>query len=322
MFLGKNNKGMSLLELLIAGAIGSAIILYLGQYIKINESSNQKVMNDMEDTSDNLNMEAVLRKDLTNAKHSLNNLNIQDDKGNKFFDYMSSSTCTSNCARSLKLELGAKAGEYSKKSIYFIINNTGAGEQQIFNPADAYSRNTLTFNSLNYNNNLTLRQNSPWNSSIKERTTLMFIYSPIEVFAPVAGISAPGKILSFMGWAGASNFTGRLVAEPVNDGGASYYDNTDLRTGKKISDEDEFFQTMPYTTGLGSFAFLTSVKIIRYRVLGVTTAGKLSGQLMRGEMNANKTFNETPVGFNIKTVEFSRETISSPAIYIKTDSIR
>jgi len=322
MFLGRKNKGFSLVELLIAASIGSAVILYLGQFIKINESANEKVMSELEETSDNLNMEAVLRKDLTNAKHSLNNLNIQDDSGRKFFDYLSSSTCTSNCTRSLKLELGAKAGDYSKRSIYFIITNNGAGEQQIYNPADAYTRNTLTFNSLNYQNTLTVRPNSPWNASLKTRSILMFVYSPIEVFAPVTGISTPGRLLSFMGWAGASNYAGRLIAEPVNDSGLSYYDNKDLRTGKLISNEDEFFNTMPYTTGLGSFAFLTSVKIIRYRLLTVSTNGNLSGQLIRGELNANKTFSELPVGFNIKTVEFSRETISSPAIYIKSDSVR
>ncbi len=323
MFLGmKNNKGFSLVELLIAASIGCGVILYLGQFVKINESAHQKVMNELEDTSDNLNMEAVLRKDLTNAKHSLNNLNIQDDNGRKFFDYLSSSTCTSNCARSLKLELGTKGGDYSKRSIYFIINNTGAGEQQIYNPADAYTRNTLSFNSLNYENTLSVRPNSPWDESIKTRSVLMFVYSPIEVFAPVTGISTPGRLLSFMGWAGASNYAGRLIAEPVSDGGLSYYDNRDLRTGKLISNEDEFFKTMPYTTGLGSFAFLTAVKIVRYRLLTVSTNGNLSGQLIRGEMNANRTFDERPVGFNIKTVEFSRETISSPAIYIKSDSVR
>lgn len=279
-------------------------------------------MNELEDTSDNLNMEAVLRKDLTNAKHSLNNLSILDDKGNRFFDYLSSSTCTSNCARSLKLELGAKARDYSKKSIFFIITNTGAGEQQIYNPADAYTRNTLTFNSLNYQDTLAVRTNSPWNPSIKERSILMFVYSPIEVFAPVTGISTPGRLLSFMGWAGASNYAGRLLPELVSDGGQNYYDNKDLRTGKLVSSEDEFFKVMPYTTGLGSFSFLTSVKIIRYRLLTISTNGNLSGKLIRGELNSKKTFDEIPVGFNIKTVEFSRETISSPAIYIKSDSVR
>lgn len=317
MFLGIKNKGFSMVELLIAASIGCAVILYLGQFIKINESAHQKVMAELEDTSDNLNMEAVLRKDLTNAKHSLNNLNIQDDNGRKFFDYLSSSTCTSNCTRSLKLELGTKEGEYSKNSIYFIITNNGAGEQQIYNPADAYTRNTLTFNSLNYENTLSVRPNSPWNDGIKSRSILMFVYSPIEVFAPVTGISTPGRLLSYMGWAGAGNYVGRLTAS-----GLSYYDNKDLRTGKLISNEDEFFKVMPYTTGLGSFAFLTSVKIIRYRLLTISTNGNLSGQLIRGELNADKTFSELPVGFNIKTVEFSRETISSPAIYIKSDNVR
>lgn len=318
MFVGIKNKGMTLIELLIAGAIGGGVILYLGQFIKINESSNKKVMNEMEEISDNMNMEAVLRKDLTNAKHSLNNLNIQDDNGLKFFDYLSSSTCISNCRRSLKMQMVKTSGEYSKNSIYFIIVNNRAGEQQIYNPSDAYTRNTLSFNSLNYENTLSVRPNSPWNSSIKSKSVLMFVYSPIEVFAPVTGISTPGKNLSYMGWAGASNYEGRLI----KDNSMTYYDNRDLRTGKLVSNEDEFFKVMPYTTGLGSFAFLTAVKVIRYRLLTISKNGRLSGQLIRGELNPNGTFTEIPIGFNIATVEFSRETISSPAIYIKTENVK
>lgn len=322
MFLKKKNKGFSVVELLIASTIGLGIILYLGQFIKVTETGNKKVMSDLEETSDNLNMEAVLRKDLTNAKHSLNNINIQDDEGLKFFDYLSNSTCTSNCTRSIKLKLGAKDGDFSKRSIYFIITNNRAGEQQIYNPADAYTRNTLKFNSLNYENTLSIRPNSPWNKSIKSKNSLIFVNSPIEIFSPTSEMSAPGRFLSFMGWAGAGNYNGPLITESIMDGGLKYYDNRDLRTGKAVSSEDEFFKVMPYTIGLGSFAFLTSVKIVRYRLKTVTTDGQLSGQLIRGELNPDKTFRELPIGFNIKMIEFSRETISSPAVYIKSDSMK
>jgi hypothetical protein len=315
-------KGFTLPELLIAGTIGAAIILFLGQYLKITDASNQKTQNDLEDTSDNLNMEAVLRKDLTNVKHSLNNLNLKDDNGLLFFDYLSSSTCISECARSISMEMGTKAGYISKKSIYFIIINSGAGDQQIYNPSDAYDRGTLNFNSLNFNNTLAIRQNSPWGNQIKSRSTLMFIYSPIEIFKPLTGISTPGRNLSFMGWAGSGNYMGRLIPEVITDSGNSYYVNDDLRTGKKITSEDVFFKNMPYTTGLGSFAFLTGVKIVRYRLKTVLEGGKLTGQLFRGEMNDKRLFDERPVGFNIKSLEFSRQTISSPAIYIKMDNAK
>lgn len=320
MLKNMKSKGFTMPELLIAGTIGAAIILFMGQYLKITDASNKKNQNDLEDTSDNLNMEAVLRKDLTNAKHSLNNLNIQDDNGRLFFDYLSSTTCTSDCMRTISMEIGPKAGYISKKSIYFIIINTAAGDQQIYNPTDGYDRGTLNFNSLNFNNTLAVRQNSPWGDQIKSKSSLMFIYSPIEIFTPLTGISTPGRNLSFMGWAGAGNFMGRLIPETISDNGKSYYVNDDLRTGKKITSEDVFFQKMPYTMGLGSFAFLTGVKIVRYRLKTVLEGGKLTGQLLRGEMNEKKIFNERPVGFNIKGLEFSRNSISSPAIYIKMDN--
>jgi hypothetical protein len=320
MFQRCKNSGFSLPELLVAGTVGAALILFMGQYLKMNDTNNQKVQSDLEDTSDNLNMEAVLRKDLTNAKHSLNNLNIQDDKGLKFFDYLSSSSCTSNCSRSIKLEMGPSAGYISKKSLYFILVNPAAGDQQIYNPSDAYDRGTLNFNSLNHNSTLSLRENSPWNDYIKKRSVLMFVYSPIEIFTPLTGITTPGRTMSFMGWAGAGNYLGRLLPEQITDNGNSYYVNDDLRTGKKITSEDAFFKNMPYTTGLGSFAFLTAVKIVRYRLKTVTEGGKLTGQLIRGEMNEKREFDERPVGFNIKSLEFSRQTISSPAIYIKIDN--
>ena len=337
MLLILKNKGFSLVEILIASALGIGVILYLSQYIKINEKANDKVMSEMEKTSDNLNMEAILRKDLTGAKHSLNNLNYKDDNGNKFFDYLSNSSCLSNCARSVKLVLNgnsadsANSGDKEKSinrkpntnnSIYFIITDTAAGEQQIYNPADAYTRNTMNFNSLNYLDTLGIRESSPWNFSIKSRSVLMMIYSPIEVFSPFSNEQLPGRNIGFMGWAGLSNYMGRLIPEPILVGGLSYYNNTDPRNGKSISSEDEFFKVMPFTIGLGSFAFLTAVKVIRYHLDPVLVNGKISGQLIRGEMNPDKTFTERPVGFNINMVEFYRETISSPAIYIKTESAR
>lgn len=322
MFQRHHNKGFTLPELLIAGTIGAAIILFLGQYLRMTDASNQKVQNDLEDTSDNLNMESILRKDLTNAKHSLNNLNIQDDKGLPFFDYLSSSTCTSDCTRSIKMEMAKSSGAYSKNSMYFIIINLGAGDQQIYNPADAYDRGTLNFNSLNHNNTLAVRQNTPWGNQIKSRSVLMFVYSPIEVFRPVTGITTPGRNLSFLGWAGSGNYMGRLIPELISDNGNNYYSNDDLRNGKKITSEDAFFKNMPYTTGLGSFAFVASVKVVRYRLKTVLEGGKLTGQLIRGELTDKKIFDERPIGFNIKSLEFSRQTISSPAIYIKMDNAK
>ena len=205
MFQRQTNKGFTLPELLIAGTVGAALVLFMGQYLKMTDASNQKVQSDLEDTSDNLNMEAVLRKDLTNAKHSLNNLNLEDDKGRLFFDYLSSSTCTSDCERTVSMEIGGSSGYYSKKSMYFIIINSGSGDQQIYNPADAYDRGTLNFNSLNHNNTLALRLNTPWGDQIKKRSSLMLLYSPIEVFRPVTGITTPGRNLSFLGWAGSGN---------------------------------------------------------------------------------------------------------------------
>ena len=103
------------------------------------------------------------------------------------------------------MEIGGSAGYYSKKSMYCIIINSGAGDQQIYNPADAYDRGTLNFNSLNHNNTLALRLNTPWGDQIKKRSSLMLLYSPIEVFRPVTGITTPGRNLSFLGWAGSGN---------------------------------------------------------------------------------------------------------------------
>lgn len=322
MFRGQNNKGLSLIELLIAGSIGCAVLFYTVQFVKINEVSNKKTQSDLEDTSDNLNMEAILRKDLTNAKHSLNNLSVEDDTGKKFFDYLSSSTCTDDCTRSIKMEIGEKVGTISKNSLYFIIINTAAGDQQIYNPADAYKRGTLIFNSLNDNNTLSIRPNSPWNESIKTKSTLMFVYSPIEIFSSLTGIVTPGRTLSFLGWAGAGNFLGKLIPENITDNGISYYMNDDLRTGKKISSEDEFFKNMPYTTGLGSFAFLTAAKVVRYRLKTVQEGGKLQGELLRAELNSNRVYTERTIGFGIRKIEFRRETISSPAISIKTENVK
>lgn len=321
MIRNLNNKGFTLPELLVAGAIGCAVVLLAAQFIKTNESSNKKVQSDLEDTANNLNMEAMLRKDLVNAKHSLNNLNLKDDTGKKFFDYLSSSTCSSDCSRSIKIGLPEAENAFSSKALYFILINPGGGEQQIFNPADAYDRGTLNFNSLNFNNTLSIRQNTPWGDEVKQRSSLIFVYSPIEVFTPLKGISEPGRILSFMGWVGASNFLGRLNAERITDNGVSFYENTDLRTGKLINSEDEFLKVMPYTAGLGSFAFVAPVKIVRYRMQAIKEKGKLIGQLMRAELDGKKVFNERPVGFNIKSVEFRRETISSPAIYIKLENM-
>ena len=327
MLLNKNNNyGFSLLEVLLASGISIGIILYLGQYIKVNQSANTRVMKDMEETSDNLNMETILKKDLTAAKYSLNNLSVLDDNGLNFFDYLSNYSCIKNCKRSLKLELEGYNGKDSSKairnkSIYFIISDLNAGEQQIYNPVDAYVRNTMDFKSLNYLDTLSLREKSPWNESIKKQSVLIMVYSPDEVFKAQYSTSSPGKNLSYMGWAGVNNYEGILETETINDNGINIYDNRNPTNGNFITSEDQFFREMPYTVGLGSVAFVLAVKVIRYRLVATTVNGRVSGQLVRGELNKNKTFTEVPIGFNLKKVEFSRDNISSPAIYITTDNI-
>lgn len=320
MFRNFTNKGFSLLELMVAVGIGSAVLLGTVQYLNINDKANKKIQRDLEDTSDNLNMEAMLRKDLTNTKHSLNNINILDDSGKNFFDYLSTSTCTSNCKRSLKLEVGTTVGHISAKSLYFIVIDQAAGAEQIYNPADAYVAGTLTFKSLNQDDNLAVRANTPW-ENVATKSRLIFLYSPLEVFSPTALPQTPGRTLSFMGWVGATNIQSTLNAETINDAGVNFYTNDDPRTSLPIASEDAFFKNMPYTSGLGSFSFLTAVKIVRYRMQTVKSGGKFSGQLMRAEMNDSKVFIERPIGFNIKTLEFTRETISSPAISIKVENV-
>lgn len=320
MFRNFTNKGFSLLELMVAVGIGSAVLLGTVQYLNINDKANKKIQRELEDTSDNLNMEAMLRKDLTNTKHSLNNLNILDDSGKNFFDYLSTSTCTSNCKRSLKLEVGTTVGHISAKSLYFIVIDQGAGAEQIYSPADAYVAGTLTFKSLNQDDNLAVRANTPW-ENVATKSRLIFLYSPLEVFSPTALSQTPGRALSFMGWVGATNIQSTLNPEKINDAGVNFYINDDPRTSLPINNEDAFFKNMPYTSGLGSFAFLTAVKIVRYRMQTVKSGGKFSGQLMRAEMNDSKVFIERPIGFNIKNLEFTRETISSPAISIKVENV-
>ncbi len=319
MILNRNH-GFSLIEVLIASGISIGIILYLNQYIKINQASNTRIMSNMENTSDRLNMEAIFKKDLTASKYSLNNLNTKADEGLNFFDYLSNFSCTNNCKRSLKLEINESTKERTKKSVYFIIADTDSGEQQIYNPTEAYVKNTLDFKSLNNQNTLALREKSPWNDSIKKESVLIMIYSPNEVFNSQYGPDTPGKFLSYMGWAGSNNYDGILNAETISDGQTSIYDNRDPRSGNSITSEDQFFKEMPYTVGLGSFVFLTAVKVIRYQLVATTNRGRISGQLMRGELKADKTFTEIPIGFNLKKVEFYRETISSPAINIITEN--
>jgi type II secretory pathway pseudopilin PulG len=315
----KKNKGFTLVEMVIAGGISAAVVLYAVTYFKDKDNETKKLQSALEDTLDSLSFEQRIRKDMSETKYSFNTLTLKDDTNKVFFEYLSEGKCVFNCSR--KLTINA----VNKKQMYFIIKDNSQAVEQVFSPVNAYNftggmstnNNNLSFVSLNKDNVLKSKKFTPWEISTDIKSRLILAYSPVLVYPPntVYG-TVPGKMIKYMGWLNGGNLQGKLITEKINTSAGTIFDDVDPRYNDKITSEDAMLKRLPYTSGMGVFVIVAPVKVIRYRIASQLVNGKTVNSLYRDELKEGSKYTQVVFAADVDQVTFSRETISSGAVDI------
>lgn len=323
----RNEKGYSLLELVMSGGISIVLMLFAVRYFQKNNADSEAVKERLEDTLDGLNFEHRMRRDLFETKYSFNTINQPDDKNKNFFDYIVNGNCSQNCDREIILEKPKKENTYSK-AIYFIIKDTSSDVEQIFHPMNAYrhvgarshNNSSISFVSLNHGNTLANLKYTPWRILPNQSSRLLLLYSPYYLYANHAdrGI-APGRMLQFLGWLNRDNFNGKLVPERIDVENSSMFNNRDIRDGSTVTDEDTLFKKIPYIAGNGVYTMIAPVKVVRFRVKNSVVQGKAHGQLVREELFPGKQYQEVVYAADVKRIAFRRSDIANANIDIKID---
>lgn len=317
-----NNKGLSFVELLMAGAISAGVIFLASDFFQRANKETAKTQAVLESTLDRLSFEHRIRSDLFETKYSFNALNVLDDKKRNFYDYNQTGFCESNCDRVLTIKKKASVGN-SDASIFFLIKDSTDSVEQIYNPINAYTRvaleasddSNLKFTSLNKDNILASGAYSPWKLSDEMTNRLLLIYSPNLLYSSPADIGVvPGRVLQFLGWLNQSNYNGSLKAEVVNFQSTNIFNNLDVRTKTPIESEDQLLRSIPFNSGLGIFAFVAPVKMIKYKIKTVKENGKLVGKLYRDDLIDRGKYREYMISNNVESITFKRQTITSATI--------
>ncbi len=303
-----NDYGFTMVEMLVAASMVGLLFMAGGAIFDIVRKDVSLSRDNMIETLDNLYTEQIIKEDILHAKHSLNSLSLPDDMNRNFFDFTSDISCVTNCKREFNLYRESVEGAYSK-TISFIVSDGVNGEELMYNPVDAYSKNSLEFKSLNHGNFFEKRYNSPWR---KNKLVYLYASRTIRVKDFTDGSSAPHKI-AYMGWVPRDQHLGKLIPEDVD----KQFISIDPRDKTRITSSDKMLRRAPYVEGLGNFVFISAVKIVRYKIQTIKENGVLVGKLLREVKLPTGEWKSQIVGHNINMVSFYRETIDSPSISVE-----
>ncbi|WP_372654894.1 type II secretion system protein J [Halobacteriovorax sp.] len=308
------SKGFTLAEVVVAAGLMGVVLLFSAKFFSNVSKSNNKVSDDLVHTLGKLHLSKFINFDIESSRYSFNTVGILDDNENSFFDYYFDSPCIKNCSRTFTLEIPAQEGGVSR-SFYMITSDRNYNKDVIYSPQQAYDDSDLTFISLNNKGFLAKRSFSPW---IKGK--LLFLYSIVPIRANGANPQeVPPRHISYLGWVNNANSQAELIREEIVDGGNSYFYNTDPRDDMTISSEDEAFRRLPYIRGLGNDMYLTSVKLVRYRLKTERVKGSLVTRLYRGVKRMEAGFHEIAIGEGIKSLKFIRDNVSSGEVRVLLD---
>lgn len=127
-----NQKGMSLIELTIAGAITVAVAFFAFNFKNFGEKETERLNEDIQNMITRYGGAMVLMKDLTSAEPSFNYINIQDDNNLPFFVLAPNELCRGKqCER--KKTLSIPAGGTQSESVFLIVRKGLKDEMLKFN---------------------------------------------------------------------------------------------------------------------------------------------------------------------------------------------
>lgn len=311
-FKFKDNKGFSIVEMMVATALFFIVSFSLLFFLTDVFKNQKKIEGELENSTDQYLGERYLEKDLMYSSASLYGWKLSDDNQNNFFDLISDypENKINNKTRSIKLD---SEGE----EFVFIADRPLMGSPLLYNPASAYtvgaSQNInttsapLTFDSLNKENVVTKQR-----SDFLKDGNLILIDFPISirpksaVFNGELNMQIPPRFPTFLGYV-----NGGSVDKATQL--SSYFNFRNPYTGLEITSLDQFFRTLPSASGGSPFVKIRVVQAVKY-FLKKNPDNKDEFVLYRSVFEAGSFQKPQVVSNKVKSLELFRQSIASLVI--------
>lgn len=348
-----NNKGITLMELMIGLGLTGAVGLIVFGVMKYSDKELKIATDDIQTLILKFGANKVLQRDLTNARPTFNYMNTSDDNGKPFFVYAQNQYCKSNCSR--KLTLSIKTGHSLSEPIFFLVVRGAPSEKLKFNfdPLKTFDETSKEYKYINIHKddpNLTMskdkRPESPWAA---ER--LLLLTSEVSFYDclnPVHGGTTSSCTIECSNGSGNCNYTSKrpyqMLGVVKNDESELEYFDVSNRpdlfktnfklcrvdkanTCASVSDVDlkktkDFFEKLSYMPGYDNSVYLEPIEFVRYH-LEKPTANSKDKEIVL--MRSIATLSGSKLSFTkahvlltgIKSIEFSRKNISNPVLEFK-----
>lgn len=324
--------GFSLAELSLAIGLSGVVALATVSSIKMLSTQTNVQTESIQQIVEQLGSYKVLQKDIYDSTHSFNNVNLTDDKGKPFFDHLANPYCSpsqvSKCGRTIQLKV--PVGSDKSRYFYLLVVNNRKGLRFEIRPEQSFpldkNGNVIRSGYVGLNNpkankySIDLTNNphnpttaySPW---AKDELIFLFTsstYSPSDSIIP--------RPIIFLGQVSdnGGDLTSLSVAERESSS-VSLIKNLHPLTNNPIPTTRHFMLNLTQKAGMPLLLYIEGVSLIRYslerdsqkntvinffRTEAIAKDGKLNFD------NGRKIL----LLKNVKSVTFSRPTISSPVI--------
>lgn len=352
-----NSKGMSLVEMMVAGALTVGLGIAAFNMKLFGERENDRLNEDIQSTISRYGGAMVLMRDLTAAEPSFNYLNINDDNKLPFFVLAGNELCRGNkCER--KKTLSIPAGKSKSESLFLVVRRGSGSEMMKFTVDPITTYQAKTYSGINWqysNEDLTIskkiRPYSPWESGrllmltselnfydCKNKTqsnddtcTLSCSSSgtcnyvarrPIKFLGVVNNNESDLSPISFPGNDQIFN-TKYVICRP--DANLNCSSQIDISSG--LNSPKTFFEMLPYIPGMDNRAYLSPVEIVEYYLQRPTQKSPDHEiQLIRSRLKVSgrKLVQEAPRAIisGVTSIQFKRVNISNALIEYKLKKAR
>lgn len=315
----KNNRGLTVVEILIALGIASfAMVLIAGTQLSMFKDQT-RMRKQLEANIDETLAERLLFKDFNGLDPSYNNLNVKDDSGKSFFDFypdIPEKLLEGKKDREITLRLGGV------QEFYVLAQDVSAGSLMIYDPVMAYEVGpapdnfniaaSLNFQSLNRNNWVKAQRPGFWVDG-----KLLMLDTPARVRPVKSGA------VDFQFAPRSPIFVGQVQAnglKPLAVGVSKFLINTHPETEKVIDSVDTFLRNVPSIGGGQPVVRLRAVKLVKYHLEKDALKGGFKTQtanLYRSIYKNGEFAEKTLLADKVDEFSLRRDSVMKRMIYYK-----
>lgn len=334
----KNNKGVTITELMIAVGLSSIVGLGIFQVLTDN-GKMQKMFSEKMDERIEANLaDKLILRDLRAAGPSLNNISFRDDSNLNFFDFEPDRSSTfyrsqSTVSRTITLKYGAK-----NSFVYFLAFDDLRGKGLFADavtffqvgspPPDPNQPASLTYRGINYNNYLTAKDssgnylNNPLLIDSVNLNKLVLVDS--SAFMPVAPIK-PAVFIGKLVNTGALYDVQKIPTTdiPKDKDNKTAIWNYIIRTPTNINiDPTNFEQYMYNLPPVGANGASVRIKPVRIYKYALECTSREDCILYRYDVLHGTSKQKLPVLRGFNKIIFSRADIATSVFRVSMDKLK